>query len=135
MNHSFVFPGRAELLGSILDHLETFLLERELSSDFISELRLVAEESLTNVIEYAYGTGHEGDVEIALEVEVTEVRLVLRDRGRPFNPLEHPPPDLDSPVEDRPVGGLGIHLMRTLTDEQRYSREGDENVLVLIKRR
>ena len=60
--------------------------------------------------------------------------LEIRDNGRSFNPLEAPSPILDRPIEERPNGGLGIHLMRSLADEASYVRKGTMNVLVLKKR-
>jgi anti-sigma regulatory factor (Ser/Thr protein kinase) len=56
------------------------------------------------------------------------------DRGRPFSPDDAAPPDLDAAWDERPVGGLGWHLVRSVVDEVRYRREGSENRLTLIKR-
>jgi anti-sigma regulatory factor (Ser/Thr protein kinase) len=123
-----------ELTG-VLDGIEAALLEQNLSKDVSGEMRLVAEEAVTNVLSHAYGPGGESTVAITLEVQASEIRLEIRDHGPPFNPLEAAPPRLDLPIEERPVGGLGIHLIKTLTDEQRYARESDENVLILVKRR
>jgi anti-sigma regulatory factor (Ser/Thr protein kinase) len=134
MQRSFSLESRLAELGSALDRIERLLAEQIVESDLVAEVRLVAEEGMVNIVRNAYPE-EEGDIEITLSVDVTEVRLVLRDRGRPFNPLEHPAPDLEAAVGERPEGGLGIHIIRSLTDEQIYSREGDENVLVLVKRR
>jgi anti-sigma regulatory factor (Ser/Thr protein kinase) len=135
MEHAFTFPSRRHELAPALDRIEALLLELAVEREIAAELRLVVEEGLVNIVTHAYGSNEEGEVAVALAVQVTDVRLVLRDRGRPFNPLEQPGPDLDLPVDERPIGGLGIHLIKTLTDEQTYRREGEENVLVLIKRR
>jgi anti-sigma regulatory factor (Ser/Thr protein kinase) len=98
-------------------------------------MRLIAEEGLANIVRHAYEPEEEGEIEVLLALSETEVRLELRDSGRPFNPLEHPEPDLEAPIEERPLGGLGVHLIRSLTDAQTYTRHGQVNVLVLIKRR
>lgn len=119
----------------MLDRIEGMLLESRVEDAIVTDLRLVAEEGLTNVIVHAYGIGNEGDIEVTLSVSTSSVRFVLRDRARPFNPLESPRPDIDAPIDERPIGGLGIHLIRSLTDEQSYERDGEENVLVLIKHR
>jgi anti-sigma regulatory factor (Ser/Thr protein kinase) len=100
----------------------------------VGELRLVAEEGLSNVIRHAYGDSARHSIEVALEVGRGEVQLVFRDDGRPFDPLAAPAPDLDGPVEQRRAGGLGIHLLRRLVDRADYRREGDANVLRLWKR-
>jgi anti-sigma regulatory factor (Ser/Thr protein kinase) len=63
------------------------------------------------------------------------VSLEFRDQGEPFDPMAQTPPDLDVPLEERPIGGLGLTLVRALADEARYAREGPVNVLRLVKRR
>jgi anti-sigma regulatory factor (Ser/Thr protein kinase) len=101
----------------------------------VLELRLVAEEVLTNVAKY--GVGPEARPAVELSVSFTDAAAVLefRDQGPPFDPLAQPPPDLDAPLQERPVGGLGLTLVRALVDEARYARDGSANVLRLVKRR
>jgi anti-sigma regulatory factor (Ser/Thr protein kinase) len=121
-------------LAGVLDRIEALVLEQGLSRELASEMRLVAEEALTNVLDHAYGQKEKSAVDVILRVEGGAVRLTVRDKGKAFNPLESALPRLDLPVEERPLGGLGIHLIKTLTDEQIYAREGEENVLVLVRR-
>ena len=135
MQHSLTFRNELEELARALDQIEQLLLEQAAGHELVSEIRLVAEEGLTNIVRHAYQPNEEGEIEVLLALSETEIRLELRDSGRPFNPLEHPEPDLEAPIEERPLGGLGVHLIRALTDAQTYSREGTVNVLVLVKRR
>ena len=134
MEQRFRIQNAGEL-AFVLDRIEASLLEQDLSKDAAGEMRLVAEEALTNILSYAHRPAEQSRIEVNLEVSSAFVRLTLRDHGRAFNPLEVDAPRLDLPIEERPVGGLGVHLIKTLTDEQIYSRERDENVLVLVKRR
>jgi anti-sigma regulatory factor (Ser/Thr protein kinase) len=100
----------------------------------VLELRLVAEEVLTNIAKYAFEPGTTPTAEILVSVTASEAVLEFRDAGRPFDPLAQPPPDLDLPLEERAVGGLGLPLVRALVDEVRYARKGGSNVLRLVKR-
>jgi serine/threonine-protein kinase RsbW len=59
------------------------------------------------------------------------MKVEVEDDGRPFNPLEAPPPDIGKPLAEREVGGLGIHLVRKMMDELEYRRENDKNLLIL----
>ncbi len=96
---------------------------------------LVVEELVVNVVNH----GHDGgvhDIEITLVSEPDALTIEITDDGRPFDPLnDAPEPDLDSLLEDRPVGGLGIHLVRTMMDEMHYRREQNRNHTTLIARR
>lgn len=121
-------------LPAALDWLEAALRAAGVGAAVVGELRLVAEEGLSNVIRHAYADAAQHSIEVALEVGRGEVQLVFRDDGRPFDPLAAPAPDLDGPVEQRRAGGLGIHLLRRLVDRADYRREGDANVLRLWKR-
>ena len=100
--------------------------------DFIFRINLVIEEVAMNCITYCHREGvSDFEIRIAPENDILTIEII--DAGRPFNPLtDAPEADTDSDIEDRPVGGLGIHLVRTMTDEMRYRREEDRNHLALI---
>lgn len=102
--------------GSGLDQRETF------------HLMAAVDEACTNIIKYSGS----GKIEIKCDVEDGQVAVEIRDDGVAFNPLEALEPKLDLPIEERRVGGLGIHFIRTLMDEVRYEREGGKNVLTMI---
>jgi anti-sigma regulatory factor (Ser/Thr protein kinase) len=118
----------------VLDELESLLLAEDLPNELVGEIRLVAEEGLSNIINYCGESAEEHCIEAILSLEGGVVCLELRDDGKPFNPLEFPPPDLDAPIDRRPNGGLGIHLIKELMDTISYAREGGRNVLVLKKK-
>lgn len=118
-----------------LDRLEVSCRAAGLEGPVVLELRLVAEEVVTNVAKYGYAPETPAAMEVLLSMGDDAVSLEFHDRGRPFDPLGQPRPDLDAPLEERPVGGLGLVLVRALVEEARYSREGPVNVLRLVKRR
>ena len=95
---------------------------------------LVLDELLTNIVSYGYDDGLTHEISLRLRAEPGSLTAILRDDGKPFNPLEEAPAAvLDGSIEDRPIGGLGIHFMRTLMDEVTYQRQDGYNQLILIK--
>jgi serine/threonine-protein kinase RsbW len=106
---------------------------QDLDERTLHTLHLVLDEACTNVIEHAY-RGQGGAMEIALEVEDDCIRVVIRDWGLPFDPDAVPVPDVTAPLEDRPLGGLGVYLLREMMDEVRYEFSAqDGNTLTLVK--
>jgi len=120
-------------LPPTLDWLEAALRAEGVSAVVVGELRLIAEEGLSNVIRHGYADSARHSIEVTLEIGRGDILLALRDDGRPFNPLADPAPDPHAPVGER-AGGWGIRLLRSLVDSADYQREGDANVLRLVKR-
>ncbi len=119
-------------LESVNKVVAEFAERHHLSSQVLFNLNLALEEILTNVISYGYDDKDEHEITVRLFVEQGQLNVEVDDDGRPFNPLEAPEPDLSKSLEERPVGGLGIHLVRKLMDELEYRREEGRN-LFLIK--
>ena len=99
-----------------------------------SALNLAIEEAVANVINYAYPEGVSGPVELSYKCTQTGVTFVLADNGKPFDPTAAPEVDITADAESRPIGGLGIHLVRTIMDSVSYKRAGDRNILTMIKK-
>jgi serine/threonine-protein kinase RsbW len=96
------------------------------------EVQLAVDEACANIMHYAYSEAG-GTIELSCERRNGEVRVVIRDRGKPFDPTTVPPPKLDADVEDRPVGGLGIYFMRRVMDGIAYEYRDGQNVLTMVK--
>jgi anti-sigma regulatory factor (Ser/Thr protein kinase) len=120
-------------MPDVLNGVEEFCRALGLATQPALEVRLVAEEVLTNLVKYGRALTEEPVLELRLSASPDSVRLEFRDAGAPFNPLDMPLPDLTSPLEKRGVGGLGVHLLKSLVDHASYAREGAVNILVLIK--
>jgi anti-sigma regulatory factor (Ser/Thr protein kinase) len=106
----------------------------QLAGCVVFDLNLCLEEVLTNVIRHGCTDGREHWIDLRLTLDGTMLTVEVEDDGCPFNPLERPEPDCTRPPEERPIGGLGIHLVRKLTDGLEYRCERGKNVLVLKKR-
>lgn len=95
--------------------------------------RLVIEELVSNVIKYSYDDAELHTIRILVDVGAGELVIRIFDDGRPFNPLDIPDPDTSLPSAQRPVGGLGLHLVRKMTDSFEYQREHGWNVVTVRK--
>ncbi len=107
----------------------------EWPDDLVFRVNLVLEELILNIMDYG---AEDDDPDIALEIQSKDdsISIDLSDRGRPFDPLtEAPEPDLTASVGERRVGGLGVHLTKTLMDDVRYSREENRNRLSIVTRK
>lgn len=100
--------------------------------DYLANLAI--EELVTNCIKYGYDDADEHTISIELELVGKELKLTVIDDGHLFNPLECVPPDTSLPLEERPVGGLGLHLLRKMSDRMEYNRIQDKNRVTLWKR-
>lgn len=121
-------------IAKLHQELESFGQKCSLSSKTLFELNLILEEVLANVISYAYGDNQLHEIVVRADLRDSELVIEVEDDGRPFNPLQIPLPDLDRPLEQRNVGGLGLHLVRELTSSIEYTRREEKNHLVMRKK-
>jgi sigma-B regulation protein RsbU (phosphoserine phosphatase) len=118
-----------------LNHtLTEFGRRHGLTPKVVHDLNLALEEILTNIISYGYTDNREHEIKVRLSVQPGEVKAEVEDDGQPFNPLEAPEADTAQSLEERTIGGLGIHLVRKLMDDLEYKRQGDRNLLTIKKK-
>jgi anti-sigma regulatory factor (Ser/Thr protein kinase) len=99
--------------------------------ELLLKIEIVLEELLVNHVRHAYRS-NEGDSDVACFRRAPGFFCFeVADEAAPFDPLGHAPPDLTSAPTDRPIGGLGIHLVRSLADEISYRREAGRNVVTV----
>ena len=96
-------------------------------------LNLAMEEAVVNVMNYAYPAGTVGNVDIDAEFDDGKLTFILSDSGTPFDPTQAGEPDLTLGAEDRPIGGLGIFLVRQIMDSVEYRYSDGKNILTLTK--
>ena len=120
---------QVSLLSGFVDRLRE---ENGLAPALAARINLALEEAVCNVIMYAYPEGTAGTMDLDAVRDGNRLRFTLCDRGVAFDPTAAPEADLTAPVEDRPIGGLGIHLVRSIMDTIRYQRREGKNVLTMI---
>ncbi len=127
--------NRLEELGRIADEIEAMGRREDWPPTLVFSVNLAVEELVMNIIEH----GHDGglhEFEVSFNSEPDRLTVEITDDGRPFDPTrEAPAPDLDSPLETRTTGGLGLHLVRSIVDEISYMRVSGENHTALVARR
>lgn len=102
--------------------------------ELLYQIELVLEEIGTNIIKYGQDGEKETEIQITLTSDRKSLTMEIIDTGKPFDPFaDAPQPDLDSDVPDRPIGGLGVYLVRKLMDEASYRREDGMNKVTLVK--
>ena len=127
----FVVASEPEAVGRAQRWIEGILLARDVPPATVHDCMLAAEELLTNVVMHAYGGQPGRQAHVAIRLPPEQIELRIEDAGAAFNPLEAPAPDLEAPLHERPVGKLGLVLVKQLVDRWEYAREGPANVLTL----
>ena len=122
-----------QLVTRATQWLEHVLEQAGVSPDVIMELTLVLEEMVTNVGKYS-GLGQDSELQVSVAGDSHQISLEIQDQGSPFDPLSDARrAKLGSDIDHAEVGGLGVHLITQLTQQQSYSREGDTNILRVVK--
>ena len=133
-------PRAAEEVPALLDRAEALLAEAGCAMPARMQLLLVLEEVVVNILRNAWpgGAGQGRVFTLALRAapagDAVEVAIETEDDGIPFDPTVAEAPDIGAPLDDRAIGGLGIHFMRQMTDRQSYARIGGRNRLRLERR-
>ena len=125
------FEPIASKCGEIV---ETLMSSPDIPSDesLNFKIRLSIEEAVENIVRYAYERG-DGWIEASTNNDGKSLEIVLKDAGKPFDPLDRPDPDLTLSVEERQIGGLGIYLCKQLMDSISYSYKDGCNILTMKK--
>ena len=133
---TLVLNNQLEEIEKLPVLLEEVCSQWQLPVSVEASLNLVLEEAVVNVIQYAYPEGEEGTLTIEVEWKAEEniLQFTLSDGGKPFDPTAVPDADTSLSVEERPIGGLGIFLIRQMMDCVEYRYYNNRNTLVMQKR-
>jgi serine/threonine-protein kinase RsbW len=132
-SQSFKLKNDPSELNTLVKKLENFCLQLGLSTRCQCEVDLVLEELFTNIVSHGYADDDEHWIEITISHENGMLVMRIVDDGIPFNPVEFEATGLDAPLDERGVGGLGVHLARHFTEDVVYERRGNKNILTLKK--
>ena len=131
---SIVLANDRRELEHLGERIDRFAADCRLPPDEAARVNLILDELVTNTIKYGYDDRDAHQIHVTVEVKDDLLIVSVDDDGRPFNPLEVPAPALDLPIEERPVGGLGVFIVRSLADVVEYRRQGTHNIVTLTKK-
>lgn len=121
-------------LERLANEVEAFVERNDLPVSLPFTINLCLDELITNVVMHGYPDRGPHKILVEMWIENGGLHIRIRDDGMAFNPFEQsPPPDLESDLEDRPIGGLGVFLVKETMSETHYRREGMYNIIDLIK--
>ena len=120
-------------LTELRSFLDEVAVEFALEQSLIPKLFLALEEAVTNVILYAYPKETGRDIDILIEKKEQSLHISIIDSGVPFDPMSKATPDISLSAEERPIGGLGIYLVKQMMTKLEYNRIGGKNILTMIK--
>jgi sigma-B regulation protein RsbU (phosphoserine phosphatase) len=134
INRSLTLPNDVQATPQLAAFVDEVCQELNFDASQTMQMNLAVEEAVVNVMNYAYPKGTEGDVTIDAIANNERLKFVITDSGIPFDPTAQGEADTTLSVEERPIGGLGIHLVRHYMDSINYERTDGHNVLTLRKR-
>lgn len=126
--------ARVANLVLVRDFVQGACRRAGVAEDDCSQLVLAVDEACSNIVEHAYRGATLGTIQLMFEGDAEETRITIRDHGLPFEPAIVPTPETSAPWHERPIGGLGWHLIQQAVDDVRYDRDAEGNRLTLIKR-
>lgn len=130
---SLTIPNRIDQLPAVTDFLENLGSSWNLPQKMVLSLNLVLEEALTNTILYGFDDQETHLIEINISRKNQYLSIRISDDGQAYDPTQRKDPDLNLPLEERPIGGLGIFLIKQMMDSVSYVRKNNKNYLTLKK--
>jgi anti-sigma regulatory factor (Ser/Thr protein kinase) len=119
-------------ISRVCDEIKQFCDDNNVSEEKYHDIVLILDEVVTNVINYAYPDGGEHMFSLDIQEEEGRVFIKLADSGIAFDPLGKDNPDIESALEERQIGGLGIFIVKQLSEAVEYSRIDDRNMLNIV---
>lgn len=131
IKQKIVIDAKTENLDKLLSTLREYMEKAGCPMDKQTAFEICAEEIFVNIAHYAYGGEGCGKAYIMTQTDSNSISVCFRDKGMPYNPLEREDPDTELSAEERPIGGLGIFMVKTMMDEVSYEYKEGFNCLTM----
>ena len=132
--NNYQFEANVELVNEMMMPIISSLEEINVDHKKVYQINLALEELLVNIAKYAYSPGT-GIIDISYDISDNpkQLQVIIKDKGKEFNPLEKEEPDLTASVKERKIGGLGIYIAKNIVDDITYQRINNEKIIKIIK--
>ena len=127
-------PNTIDSISSLAEDVEVFGEEVGWDMAIVMQVNLVLEELIVNVIDYGFPDGRSGIIDVLIQANNKEINIHITDNGDAFDPFQNESPDVSLDIEDRPIGGLGIYLVRSYMHDYDYSYAQNHNIVKLSKK-
>lgn len=134
MQMQLVVPRERGQLPDLVAAIDAVLAREGVDQALVDDVQLITEEVVCNAMDYGYGPGQQHSISVDIGIADGLLTLEYKDDGAAYDPLSRPPPDLDADILDRPIGGLGVHLIRELSESASYTRTSTHNILRVVLR-
>jgi len=138
--HTAVYYAKVAIVNKVsdiyiaLERFEEFAKEHQLSTKITMQIDVVFDELLANIINYGYTDKKEHVIDIEIRYNGEKVIIIFSDDGMSFNPFERTAPDTELSLDEREMGGLGIHIVKKKMDDYSYKRTVGKNIISITKR-
>ena len=134
-SEKLIINNKIDQLDRVRKYLEQIGTAWDLDNDMVFQLNLVLEEYISNLICYGYSDDAFHEISVEISKESDRLLIVVTDDSNSFNILELPANnEINKPLEERRIGGLGVHFIKTLTDHLEYKRDGGKNRILMMKK-
>lgn len=134
MTLKIVLTNNISEIPGFLKEVSGFGEKSSISEEVLSDIKLILEEIISNIIFYGFDDDRQHDITTTLTFTDDLVMISVEDEGKPFNPIEYTEAKTGKPLEEYEHGGMGILLVKNLIHEMEYKREHGKNILVMKKR-
>lgn len=133
MSNKIILEANYSNYEAFIGFIEEYMIRTGIDRNFILRMLTACEEIIVNVLKYAYPV-EKGTLEIDIDNDDGNLKIVFTDSGIHFNPLKKEDANVESGIEERKAGGLGIFLMKNITDDVRYEYINEKNILTIHKK-
>ncbi len=134
MNHEIILEATMDNLNVVIAFVENNLEQLECPTKVAMKIAVCVEELFVNIVNYAY-EGCQGECSVAVDdLDGTQgAKIIIKDKGVPFNPIEKENPDITLDADKREIGGLGIFMVKSIMDKIYYERNNGNNIIIMEK--